>query len=97
MDELVGTWEKRAGPACAARYPRTLSLLPGGHYRGQADAPGEYTHWDVGTWRVVGPGELAVSTANDAVRRYGFRLDGDRLLVRDEQGCEFAYDRAEVA
>lgn len=91
---FVGTWRKRPGDACAARYPATLRFDANGLYAGQAEQPGEFTWWDSGTWKVVGAGELAVSVANDAVERYAFKLDERELTVTDGQGCAIRYERA---
>ena len=91
-DALIGTWRKRPGDPCAARYPQVLTFLPGGHYRGAADPPGEFTWWDVGRWELRGPGEVALSTANDAVRGYRFVLTGSELRFTDPEGCRFTYE-----
>ena len=93
--KIVGSWRKQAGPACAARYPDVLVILPNGQYRGRTDPEGEYTHWDVGTWEAKGPGKIAVSTANDAVITYRFTLRGERLSFTDPDGCEFSYEPEE--
>jgi len=93
MGELIGSWGKRAGDACAGPYPAQLTILPGGHYRGSAAMSGEYTVWDVGTWAETEPGVLALSTANDAVIRYRYSLSGDRLQFEDPDGCTIAYAR----
>ena len=91
----VGTWTRRAGPACAARYPDRLSILPDGQYRGVAAKPGEFTYWDVGTWRLCGPGEIALSTANDAVVTYRYELGAGTLRFTDPDGCRFTYETAD--
>lgn len=93
MGELIGSWGKQAGDACAAPYPAQLTILTGGHYRGSAATPGEYTVWDVGTWAEPEPGVLALSTANDAVIRYRYSLSGDRLRFEAPDGCSIAYAR----
>jgi hypothetical protein len=89
---LVGTWRQTAPPACASSYPALLEFQSNGLYRGTTDPPGRFATWDVGTWTVHG-GDLAMSTANDAVVRYRFTLVDDVLQVSDPAGCTFAYRR----
>jgi hypothetical protein len=64
-----------------------------GIYAGQAQAPGEFTWWDSGTWKTAKGGELLLSVANDAVEHYTFNLDAARLTVTDTQGCVIRYER----
>jgi hypothetical protein len=40
------------------------------------------------------PGQLAMSTANDAVVTYRYVLEGDTLSVTDPSGCQFSYRRS---
>ena len=89
---LVGAWRKAPGPACAAQYPARLQLEPNGLYSGASDPPGEFTTWDVGTWKIEGA-ELAVSTANDAIVRYQCSVSGQVLHLTDPAGCHFSYAR----
>src|ERR1700741_4217628 len=60
---------------------------------GPPPPPAEYTHWDVGRWRDEGDGRLALSTANDAVVAYRYRLEGGRLEFEAPDGARFAYRR----
>jgi len=91
---LVGAWRKQSAEACDEAYPADLRFDANGHYRGQPVPPREYTCWDVGTWADDGAGTVRLSTANDRVAAYRWRLDGDRLSFEDETGCRFAYRRA---
>lgn len=95
MAELIGTWRKQSREACAARYPATLSILAGGQYRGQSETPGGFSWWDVGTWDRRSDGEVAISTANDAVITYRYRLADGELVFTDPEGCRIVY-RAEA-
>ncbi|MGE0224740.1 MAG: hypothetical protein AB7F35_14775 [Acetobacteraceae bacterium] len=92
-DMLVGSWKKSDSPPCAALYPAVLSFQVNGLYRGQPEPPREFTNWDVGTWKLVDPGQIAISTANDAVVTYAFTVSGDALRFTDRDGCQFAYRR----
>lgn len=94
MAGLVGNWRKQTREDCAARYPATLAILPGGQYRGQSETPGGFAWWDVGTWRLRGDGEVEISTANDAVITYRYRLTGGELVFTDPDDCRIVY-RAE--
>ena len=92
--QLAGSWRKQGDPPCAEKYPAQLRVEPGGLYFGAADVPGTFIWWDGGTWRLIAPGRLALSVANDAVIEYAFSLEGDRLAITDEAGCEVVYVRA---
>ena len=91
--KLVGEWRKTGREACAERYAANLRFDANGLYFGEAERPGEFTLWDNGTWRLVEQGTLAMSTANDAVVRYGYALVGDSLIFTDPTGCRFSYAR----
>ena len=90
---LVGTWRKMAHPDCAALYPAVLQFDANGLYHGAPEPPGQFTSWDVGTWRIDDPGHVMISTANDAVIRYAFALTDAELTVTDQAGCRFTYRR----
>jgi hypothetical protein len=91
---LSATWVRvEPAPACAAKYAAQLVIQPGGLYSGQAAARGEFTWWDLGTWRVKAPGVLALSVANDEVIDYRFEQRGDRLSITDKDGCRSEYRR----
>lgn len=94
MAGLVGNWHKQSREECAARYPATLAILADGQYRGESETSGEFTWWDVGTWRLRGDGEVELSTANDALVAYRYRLAGGELILTDPDGCRIVY-RAE--
>ena len=92
--KLVGKWRKTSREACAAGYAANLRFDANGLYFGEAERPGEFTWWDNGTWHLIEPGTLAMSTANDAVVRYGYALAGDSLNFTDPTGCRFGYARS---
>lgn len=91
---LVGVWHKQSGNPCVEQYPARLRIESGGLYFGDTDPPGAFVWWDGGTWRVPAPGRLALSVANDAVIEYAFTLDGERLVITDQTGCDVIYERA---
>lgn len=91
---LIGIWRKVGNPACAAGYAAELRIEPNGLYFGATDPPGAFTWWDSGTWRVKSPGQLALSTANDAVVAYAYSLQSQTLTITDPKGCRFSYQRA---
>jgi hypothetical protein len=91
---LVGTWLKAESPPCAALYPALLKLESNGLYRGFTDPPGQFATWDVGTWMAHDHGQIAISTANDAVVTYTFALFAESLTFTDPVGCRFTYHRS---
>jgi hypothetical protein len=95
-DALAGKWTKVGGDPGSSGYPDELELLPGGRYVGGM-RPGarEHARWDVGTYRRLADGLLGITTANDALGRYRFTLDGERLTLIDEAGATIAYRRAD--
>jgi hypothetical protein len=90
---VIGAWQ-RAGSFADDLYPDRLVFSEKGLYRGEKDELGMFTLWDVGTYDLVSDGEVAISTANDAVVRYRYVLDGDHLTFADVTGTEsWAYER----
>lgn len=90
-----GEWTRLPGAPCAAAYPDRIHFREGGLYVGSREPEGSYTEWDAGTWKVVAPGRVDISTANDAIRSYDYSVDGGGVLsFRDANGCEFSYRRA---
>lgn len=90
---LVGSWVKTTRSECSAVYPDRLRFAENGLYAGERDPPGSFTLWDTGTWEISGAEQVRISTANDAVISYRFRLSGDTLRFVDPDGCEFEYRR----
>jgi hypothetical protein len=91
--KIIGNWEKIAGSPCSQAYPDAIQFQEGGLYFGQKDPPGAFTQWDVGTFEVVGPKQVKISTANDAIVSYGFSILNDVLTFVDPDGCEYSYRR----
>lgn len=88
---LLGRWEKLPHPLCAHRYPDMLQFQEGGLYVGRSDPPGTFTLWDAGTFELVDPHHIRLSTANDALITYDVSWQQDRLSFVDAEGCAFAY------
>ena len=91
-EALVGTWRKVGTPACAGKYPETITFSVG-TYRGARGAGQGMIWWDAGIYRIEGPNTLVVSTASDELVRCAIRLQGERLEITDPDGCRFAYRR----
>ena len=89
--DVIGRWEKRSQTPCSEQYPDRLDFRNQGLYSGQRGPQGTYTHWDAGTWEVVGESQMKISTANDAVLTYAVQLNGDILRFTDPQGCQIEY------
>lgn len=88
---LLGRWRKTGREPCAATYPDRLEFRADGQYRGVQDVPGEYTVWDVGTFRVEGAGRVVLSTATDEHVAYQFRATADTLTFVDTSACTIVY------
>ncbi|MBX3121314.1 MAG: hypothetical protein KF806_09860 [Nitrospira sp.] len=89
--DLFGRWEKLQHPPCAQRYPDTLEFRERGLYVGRSEPPGTFSLWDTGTFELLDPQHLRLSTANDALVTYDVSWQQDRLTFVDADGCEFAY------
>ena len=90
---LVGTWEKRASPPCADRFPPILVIDEHGLYSGRPSHPGTFMLWDDGTMRLHGTQHLAISTATDAIITYEFVIEDDVVTFTSPEGCVFSYRR----
>lgn len=88
---FIGLWRKQSDEPCASQYPAVLELQAGGRYLGRSEPAGEYVVWDVGTWSLVSPGEVAISNAYDKVIRYRYEMAGSELRFVDPEGCSFGY------
>jgi hypothetical protein len=93
IPQLVGNWEKITRSTCCQIYPDSIQFQEGGLYFGQKYPPGTFTQWDVGTFEVVGPKQIKISIANDAIVVYDFSIFNDVLRFVDPDGCEFNYRR----
>ncbi|MBI5328605.1 MAG: hypothetical protein HZB80_10020 [Deltaproteobacteria bacterium] len=91
--QLIGDWEKITRSACSQIYPDSIQFQEGGLYFGQKDLPCMFTQWDVGTYEIVGPNQIKISTANDAIIAYKFSISNDILTFVDPDGCEFKYQK----
>ena len=91
--QIVGEWEKISRTACGEIYPDSIRFQENKLYFGRKDPPGTFTQWDVGTYEVVGPEQINISTANDAIVTYGFAISNDVLTFVDPAGCQFRYCR----
>jgi len=89
--EFVGSWRKGDAPACAAKYPDSLTFAAG-TYRGARGAQQGAVWWDAGIYRIEHL-RLLLSVATDELMTYEFQLDGDVLAVVDPDGCRFSYHR----
>jgi hypothetical protein len=91
--QIVGSWEKVSGTACDEIYPDNIRFQENGLYFGLKDPPGTFTRWDAGTYEIIGPGRINISTANDAIVTYRFAISNDILAVVDTDNCQFSYRR----
>lgn len=90
----VGQWTMVTRPSCNERYPHRIHFQEGGIYTGTNELQGSFTEWDAGTYRVIAPGKIEISVANDALITHDFSTTHDRITFRDADGCEFQYRRS---
>ena len=92
--QIVGSWEKVSRTVCDEIYPDRISFQENGLYFGLKDPPDTFTKWDVGTYEIIGPDQINISTANDAIVTYRFAIANDTLTFVDFDTCRFRYRRA---
>ncbi len=94
IDQLLGSWRKVEDSPRSESYPAELDFLPNGTYAGRA-APDSRFHplWDSGSFFLECPGQVKISTANDAELSYGCAIDGESITFTDRQGREIRYRR----
>ena len=90
--ELVGNWRKLDAPACAEKYPDSLTFSPG-TYRGARGPAQGFVWWDAGIYRVEEQNRLLLSVATDELVTYEIHIKGDTFTVVDPDGCRFSYQR----
>jgi hypothetical protein len=91
--DLAGAWRKKDAPACADKYPDSLTFSTGTYRGARGDQQG-FIWWDAGIYRMEGERRLLLSTASDELTAYEVQLHGDVLAVVDPDGCRFSYQRA---
>lgn len=96
VSPLTGEWQKVTASSCGDLYPDHLIFQDNGIYFGRRDPPGTFTAWDAGKYEVVGPEQVRLSTANDAILPYRFSLIGDVLTFEDGERCIFRYQRTKL-
>lgn len=91
-DDLLGSWSRASGDACAAIYPPRIELKAQNVYLAP-DGPSLGSVWHGGGWRLEGE-TLVVEAANDAERRYRI-LDAaaGELTLLDERDCRVTWRR----
>lgn len=91
--QLLGSWRKVTGAACAEQYPPTIELRPQSVYEAP-EGPQLGSMWHGGSWRVEADGVLVVQAANDADLRYQISDAGaSAFTIVDDRGCEVTYSR----
>lgn len=90
---MHGEWQKITQSDCSRLYPQRIRFADNGLYFGEADPPGSFTTWDVGTYELTGETEIRLSTANDEVVAYQVQRSANQLRIIDLDGCEFVFER----
>lgn len=93
LAQLVGRWEKLTDSPCSRVYPNFLEFRIEGLYSGTGMETGDSPGWDIGTWQIVSPTQVKISTVNDAIITYEFSLSGNILTFVDPGKCRFRYRR----
>lgn len=90
---IIGEWMKVTVNDCGEKYPSRLTFDQNGFYRGEA-APGAADHpvWDVGTYE-VNINSIRMSTSNDALIDYQAKVEENKLIFKDVEGCRVEYKR----
>jgi hypothetical protein len=89
--QIVGNWEKISPSTCDELYPDNIRFQENGLYFGHKNPPGTFTQWDVGTYEIVGPDRINISTAYDAIVAYRFAISNGTLTFVDSADCQFRY------
>ena len=90
---LVGSWRKDGAHNCKMLYPDRIELRANGLYHATSEDRGRHPYWDSGTYEILSPGTVKISTANDAEILYKFNIVDDKLTFEDPAGCRFSYRR----
>ncbi len=96
VNPLAGEWQKVTASSCDELYPDHLIFQDNDIYFGRRDPAGTFTTWDAGKYELVGPEQVRLSTANDAILPYRYSLDGDVLTFEDGEKCVFRYQRIKL-
>ena len=92
---LLGEWRMKDAPACAQKYPASVTFAAG-TYRGTRDRTQGFVWWDAGIYRIEhddGGDTLVLSDASDALVRYRIVLREGEFDVVDPEGCRLTYSR----
>ena len=88
---FVGSWERITNTPCSRAYPTQLEFRSNGLYLGTGAQLSIAPGWDNGTYGIVNPAQVRISTANDALLTYKFSITDNTLAFVDPDGCEFQY------
>lgn len=88
---FVGHWERITHTACSQAYPMQLEFRANGLYLGTGAQLSVGPGWDRGTYEIVNPTQVRISTANDAILTYQFSMADNTLTFVAPDGCDFQY------
>lgn len=79
--------------ACSQAYPALIEFKANGLYSAESD-PKAPVHpvWDVGTFAVE-PGQVQLSTSNDAVITYKTAQTRKQISFQAPDGCTITYEK----
>jgi len=92
--DLLGTWHKVSGSACAAKYPAQITFDASGIYR-TPDGVAAGAIWHGGDWAFQAPDHLMIQLANDRMQLYVIRaVTAGEMRLSDQDGCEILFEAA---
>lgn len=91
--KFMGIWEKTTDLPCIRVYPTLIEFRENGLYSGTGAQSGRSPGRDIGTWEIVSPTRVKISTIHDAIIAYKFSISNDILTFVDPDGCEFKYQK----
>jgi len=90
---LTGKWIKITRSECSEIYPDNLEFKKDGTYLG-IRKKSAFSWWDIGEYKIVEGNTLKISTANDSIQEYKFRIKENKIAFSDKNLCKFSYIRS---
>jgi len=91
---LPGRWRKVAQDPGAPAYPDEIEFSQNGLYEGTRGPESKgFTIWDLGTYKVLAPGRVEISTATDRMVQYACEIEADSVTFVSPEGHRVTYQR----
>lgn len=92
-EEILGKWIKLTRSECSEQYPEELFFQTLNIYFGKTGDEKKFVIWDAGEYYILSDDLIKISTANDKEIIYHFKISDNVLKFRDDEGCEFSYEK----